>query len=53
MAMIFFSILSDTSRVLPQVMKSTSISAQIFFAYQMRPIVATCAAAATHAMELG
>ena len=28
------SIPSDTSRVLPQVMKSTSISAQIFFAYQ-------------------
>jgi hypothetical protein len=28
------SIPSDTSHVLPQVMKSTSISAQIFFAYQ-------------------
>jgi hypothetical protein len=28
------SIPLDTSRVLPQVMRSTSISAQIFFAYQ-------------------
>src|SRR5215470_15693798 len=28
------SIPSDTSRVLPQVMKSTSISAQVFFTYQ-------------------
>ena len=33
------SIPSDTSRVLPQVMKSTSISAQIFFAYQRASIV--------------